>query len=107
LPGLNGCSESSEDQETSQKLRQSGDFERPAHGITRAVQLEFGGIVLLAKLAMNTSECNTDIRLGCSRPTRSAFANNVHNYRYPLRGLAATRVFLAATGKTLGLSLGR
>jgi hypothetical protein len=30
---------------------------------------------------------------------------NVHNYRYPLRGLAATRVFLAATGKTLGLGL--
>ena len=29
---------------------------------------------------------------------------NVHNYRYPLHGLAATRGFLAATGKTLGFS---
>jgi hypothetical protein len=29
----------------------------------------------------------------------------VHNYRYALRGRAATRVFLGATGKTLGLSL--
>jgi len=36
---------------------------------------------------------------------RSAFVKNVHNYRYPLRGPAATRVFLAATGKTLGLGL--
>ena len=36
---------------------------------------------------------------------RSAFVKNVHNYCYPLKGLAATRVFLAATGKTLGLGL--
>jgi len=102
---LDGCAESREDQETSQKLRQSGDFERPAHGLTRAVQMEFAGIVLFAKLAMNTGECNDGIRFECSRPIRSAFVNNVHNYRYLPQGLAATRVFLATTGKTLGPSL--
>jgi hypothetical protein len=36
---------------------------------------------------------------------RSAFVKSVHNYCYPPKGLAATRVFLAATGKTLGLGL--
>ena len=69
------------------------------------MQMEFAGIVLLAKRAMNMGECNAGIRSRCSRPIHSAFVNYVHNYRYPLRGLAATRVFLAATGKTLGLSL--
>ena len=34
-----------------------------------------------------------------------AFVNNVHNYCYPPQGLAATRGFLAAAGKTPGLSL--
>jgi hypothetical protein len=102
---LNGCNESREDQEPTQELHQSGDSERPAHGITRAMQLEFAGIVLLAKRAMNMGEGNAGIRFGCSRPIRFAFVNHVHTYRYPLRGLAATRVFLAATGKTLGLSL--
>jgi hypothetical protein len=73
LPGPNSCAESSEDQETTQKLRQSGDFEMPAQNIARTA--------------------------------RSQFVKKAHDYRYLLRGLAATRVFLAATGKTLGLSL--
>jgi hypothetical protein len=30
---------------------------------------------------------------------------NVYNYCYPPKGLAATRLFLAPTGKTPGLSL--
>jgi hypothetical protein len=33
---------------------------------------------------------------------RSTFVKNVHNYYYPPHGLAATRVFLVVTGKTLG-----
>jgi hypothetical protein len=69
------------------------------------VQLEFAGIVLPAKRAMNMDEGNAGVRLGCSRSIRFVFVNNVHNYRYLLRELAATRVFLAATGKTLGLRL--
>jgi len=36
---------------------------------------------------------------------RSAFVKNVHNDCYPRKGVAATRVFLAATGKTLGPGL--
>jgi hypothetical protein len=36
---------------------------------------------------------------------RSAFVKNVHNYCYPRKGVAATRVFLAAIGKTPALGL--
>ena len=53
-----------------QELHQSGDSERRAHGITRAVQLEFAGIVLPAKRAMNMGEGNAGIRLGRA-PVRS------------------------------------
>jgi hypothetical protein len=70
---LNWRGESSEDQEIFQKLRQSGDFEKPAQNIVRTL--------------------------------RSAFVKNAHDYSYPPQGPAATRVFLAATVKTLGLSL--
>ena len=44
------------------------------------------------------------LRLGL-QPCFTSCPGNVHNYCYPPKGLAATRVFLAATGKTLGLSL--
>jgi hypothetical protein len=61
--------------------------------------------VPLAKLAMSMGECNAGIRFGCSCPTHSTFVKNAYDYCYLMRGLAATRVFLAATGKTPGLSL--
>jgi len=47
-------------------------------------------------------------RRGCLRSVhRSTFSKNVHDYYYPPPGLAATRVFPTATGKTLGPGLRR
>jgi len=39
------------------------------------------------------------------RPWISALVENAHAYRYRPHGLAATRVFLAATRKTLGFNM--
>jgi len=52
-----------------------------------------GEVVFREQLASASSQCFT------------SYPGTAHNYSYPPKGLAATRVFLAATGKTLGPGL--